>query len=351
MSNELAAIFKNRALIGPAVALGNGAEKFQLPADGMFHLVPKGEFPHSESGLTQVLDDNALTAIFNDLRPRGANTLIDDDHFSYDLDKSSDAMGWGAEMYELRADGIWGRPRWSDLGEAALKNGRKRFISPVFLPQDVQPLGGKRVRPLRLDTWGLTNAPNMRGMVPLSNRHPASAGSSETKTKQQERTHMKSVAQKLGLSADAAEEVVLAEVVKLQNRAETAEKEVTPLKNRAAALEGENKMLLAAQADVDLAPLKDKLSEEEIKPLREQLLANRAATLPIVKTITEKIVKAPAAMFNRAGAKTPGGDKADERIVKQAVAVRDYQIKNRCSYQAAWDAVRAAQPDLFAEKP
>ena len=341
-------ILQNRALIGPAVAVA-GAE-FKTPADGFYHVVPKGDFPHAEAGVVQVLDDAALTAIFNDLKSRGSDVLIDNDHFSYDPDKDSAAMGWAAEDYQLRGDGIWAKPRWTAPGADALKNGVKRFISPVFLPTDVQPLGGNRVRPLRLDTWGLTNAPNMRGMVPLSNRHPAFAGSAEAITNNPTKGNkMKSVAESLGLSADASEKAVLEEVTKLQNRVKTAEEAVTPLKNRVAALEGENKTLLTAQVDFDLAPLKDKLSEEDLAPLREQLLTNRAATLPIVKTMTEKIFKAPAAMFNRAGAKTPGtGHKDhDERIAKQVVAVQQYKLANRCSYSAAWNAVRANNPALF----
>lgn len=60
---------------------------------------------------------------------------------------------------------------------------------------------------------------------------------------------MKLVAGKLGLSADASEEAVLAAVNTVMAQAA----EVTPLKNRVQELETENRTLIADQIDSDLA--------------------------------------------------------------------------------------------------
>ena len=150
--------------------ISNRAGKFVMPADGWFHLVPVGEFAH-DSGVMQVVDQAAIASLANRFVP---SALVDFDHFSYDPERSSEAAAW-VDAVEARADGLWGKLRLTDVGEPALTNGRYRFLSPVWLPSDVESLGSgpdgrTRVRPLRLDTVGLTNNPNMRGMVPLTNR-------------------------------------------------------------------------------------------------------------------------------------------------------------------------------------
>lgn len=146
--------------------------------DGFVHLVPLGEFHHPESGKLQVIDGRAVEAILHNFKveatkPRFAGLLVDQDHFSYDLDKSSESYGWVKELAK-GADGIWGRIEFSDLGEQAVKNRRYKFVSPVF--NQFESLDAKRVRPLRLDSVGLTNNPNLKGMEPLANRKPGDAG-------------------------------------------------------------------------------------------------------------------------------------------------------------------------------
>src|ERR1051326_5815864 len=146
-----------------------------LPADGWFHLVPLGRFPHS-SGKTQLIDEPAIDAMVNAFQPR---LLVDQEHWSYDTTRSSEAFGW-VEAVEKRADGLWGKIDWSDLGQAAIANTRYRFISPVWLSSDTRKLPDDAVRPLRLDSLGLTNSPNLRGMVPLWNRAASAADPGET---------------------------------------------------------------------------------------------------------------------------------------------------------------------------
>ena len=110
--------------------------------------------------------------------------LVDFDHFSDDLGKSSEAAGW-ITAWQNRQDGppgAWWQIRWSDTGEAAVRNGRFRFLSGVFPPEGWEfidrPLKNAKtiemkIRPLVLSGAGLTNKPNLKGMVPLSNRQPA----------------------------------------------------------------------------------------------------------------------------------------------------------------------------------
>jgi hypothetical protein len=157
--------------------------------DGWYHIVPKGKFLHKPSGLMQVLDETAHVAIVNRFEEdaKAANfggLLIDEEHFSYDDGKRSAAYGWIKELTVERehptlnahrstsnkAAGVWAKIQWTSEGKKAVEDGIYRFISPVFLPGDVEKVANKEIRPKRLDSAGLTNNPNLRGMVPLSNR-------------------------------------------------------------------------------------------------------------------------------------------------------------------------------------
>ena len=51
--------------------------------------------------------------------------------------------------------------------------GRYRFLSPVWAKSDCEDLGNDRLRPVRLLNAAVTNDPNLKGILPLSNRNPA----------------------------------------------------------------------------------------------------------------------------------------------------------------------------------
>ena len=158
-------------MIGPKQApianRADGAEKFALPVDGWFQMAPMGEFPHAETGTVQVIDNRAVDAMAAAFA--GAELLVDFDHGSLSLGSSSRAAGW-IEQLAARPDGLYAQARWTSEGRAALEGGVFRYISPVWLRQDVESLGGNRLRPLRVASAGLTNVPNLIGMKPMSNR-------------------------------------------------------------------------------------------------------------------------------------------------------------------------------------
>ena len=86
----------------------------ELPADAWFQVVPRGEWPHTgESGKQrlQVIDDAALDAMVNSFKPK---VLVDQEHFSYDSEKSSEAFG--RSLWPHRMDG----PRHHGHREQAL---------------------------------------------------------------------------------------------------------------------------------------------------------------------------------------------------------------------------------------
>jgi phage I-like protein len=303
---------ENQPVAGSTVALAPASKpaatagRFAL--EPWSHLAPRGEFAHGESGTLQVIDDRALAAMVNQFRaeatrPNFPGLLVDFDHFSYDPDKPSTAAGWVVAM-ERRDDGLWGRVRWTEAGEEAVTNGEYRFISPTWLRRDMEPVAPEspasgpapaspaRQRPVRLDSLALTNSPNLRGMVPLSNSRrsaapqtaPADAGPKTTTNRK-----MKSVCSLLGLHEDAAEQAVHAEVTKLLNRAASAEAALAPLNNRATQLEADNKALLDAQVEADLVIHANKFPAAAREKWKTALLANRASALGLLADLPSAV--------------------------------------------------------------
>lgn len=141
---------------------------FLMPADNLIQIVPLGEFEHSGSGLTQVLDRVGIETMAAQFGNDGGERLVDFDHESLNSDRRTTAAGW-LQSVQARADGLWGLIRWSKSGLDAVRGGDYKFISPVFLPSECESLGNSRVRPLRLESAGLTNRPNLK-IAALTNR-------------------------------------------------------------------------------------------------------------------------------------------------------------------------------------
>jgi phage I-like protein len=139
--------------------------------DDFFQLMPFGDYPVPSQGLVQVFDRKAMQDICRNFEDhqKARGVLIDFDHFSVDPTKPSVAAGWLQDM-EIRPDGLWGKARWTSAGADAVANSLYRYTSVVFSREDMEELGGRRVRPRQLHSVGLTNAPNIRTLQPLTNR-------------------------------------------------------------------------------------------------------------------------------------------------------------------------------------
>jgi phage I-like protein len=337
---------------------------FQLPADGFYHIAPLGEFPvvvgdATSAPMIQVLDQEAVGAMVNRFSQDAQGTnfpgvLVDFDHFSSDTDKPSEAAGWIAAL-ENRADGLWAQIRWTDIGEAAVRGGRYRLASPVFSRNRAQELGGNRIRPLALISLALTNDPNIRGMVPLSNRNEFGIGhDGQASVKDKTMNELKNM---LGLAADATDESVLEavkalvakvgtmtdETAKAKAEQAAAAQAAAALKNRVVEVEAQNATLAEAQAEGDLEKHKSRFAPEKRGQWKAALLANRATALALLESITVPASTAPAAaLMNRATAGTPAGGSKE---VDQAVAA--YRKEHNSDFDTAWKAVRQARPELF----
>jgi len=357
--------------------------RYQLPADGWYQIAPMGEYPHGAGGVVQVIDARAVSALSAGALDRRVNILVDYDHFSYQQDKPSEAAGWIEELIG-RDTGLWGRIRWTPEGEAAVRSGRYRFVSPVWLARDCEevadeegeggdmgggatngkPVGGlgRRVRPLRLDSAGLTNNPNLKGMEPLSNRaaegiEPPLAADEKEKTNTltrgvKRKGTMTQVMTELGLGAEAAEEAVVAAV--------------QALKNRASALERANAQLLNSQTESDLDRYQDRIKPEKRQEWKQALLVNRAEMLELLEGIRVPAVAQAGGtsgqgaaegddalrLHNRARAGTPRDASMLRlhvtRAGQQRAEVLAYQNRHGCPFDMAWRAVKAEKPELFA---
>jgi phage I-like protein len=222
--------------------------------DGWIHIVPKGELPNREAGIVQVLDDESLDSILAGIE-KDKNRLGDNwpglyagrEHFIYDADQDSAALAWFKD-FEKRADGIWAKENGlTDTGTTAIRNRDYKFTSFVADRSDLKKIVGNRYRVMKIETVGFTNQANGKELLtPIRNRTEITlAGAvapADSQHPNQGPRKMKTVCTALGLSADAAEDVVLAEVTKLKNRvtelAPLAEDNKT-LKTRLESLDGE----------------------------------------------------------------------------------------------------------------
>jgi phage I-like protein len=154
---------------------------YEMPSDGWYHIAPIGTFSHP-SGIQQVIDSRSIKAMVNAFREDETKLgdhfpglLVDFDHFSNDPTAPSEAAGWIDDLKSRPGTGndagLWAHIRWSDIGEAAVKGGRYRLVSPVWNPADCERADGPNaVRPMRMDRVAVTNDPNLKGMNPLTNR-------------------------------------------------------------------------------------------------------------------------------------------------------------------------------------
>ena len=353
---------------------------FSHPADGWYQIEPLGEHPNRAAGVIQVIDEEAARSIvgrFNQdaaagkLR-HGSEMLIDHEHFSDQPDKESRAYGWLTEL-QSRADGIYGRIRWSKTGREAVDGGDYRFFSTEYAPGDCVECRGTanegnatagkagstldtrhdplpRVRPLRLDGLTLTNMNNNRGQKPITNRDQNGIADPQPTKKKS----MNTIAIKLGLAPEVSEETILAEVTRLLNRVTELtphEEENRSLRERLGASDAEQIHTL-----LDLHGVRDEKIRNRLKPVllglnnREERVA---ALLDFGFKADERRTpdRQPPRLLNRVAGRPTRSEVMnvnDQALAQRAEAeIGEYKIRNRCTYAQARNAVRTAKPELF----
>ena len=350
----------------PLILNRDSSGVFRKPADGWYQIAPLGEFSHA-TGITQVIDSKAAELIVNRFnqeaaQPNFAGLLVDFDHFSYESTQSSQAAGWITELAN-RDTGIWAKIRWTATGDQAISNGEFRFVSPTWLRADMEQVDKaiNRMRPTRLDSVGLTNTPQIKGMAPLSNRQ----GDEPTKQQQPTKKVMKSIATFLGLTPEAEEASVLQSVQAIKNRTteldaalktitskaadevKAAQDALTPIKNRVTELEAANAELSAIVVESDLNKYSARFKPESRDMWKGQLIANRASALALLESFPEAQAKGADGkpILNRADGKTPAAE--TPKTFTQIVANRMANNTANLPKSAVIQACRTENPDAF----
>lgn len=308
----------------------DGSVTYAMPADGFVQLVPKGRAPNvlgDGTPIMQVVDDAALQAMFNRAVESGMRVLVDDEHFSHDLDKGTDANAWAPftrETLQLREDGLYGKLDMTPKGLHNVTTGQKLFISPEFPPPPsplIQEISKGVYRPLAVTGFGLTNRPAFRQYAkPLANRDPNTNPQTDTMLKLL-------VAELFGITEtalDALDEAALKNRFNTLSadakRASTSETELKDLKNRDAE---------AFLKEHDAVIPK---GENLRKHLRETFLLNRETAIEMVDGFKaakkdEDPTKARGErkpLFNRADAQAPADDdKQADADKKRASAIKN----------------------------
>ena len=122
-------------------------------------VVPKGDFYGSDrdgNPVPEQIDDEALQGLERKLE--GKELLVDKDHSSMKdgVERDTSAMGW-MHSFKKKADGLWAKIKWTNLGKGLVENRVFRFLSPSFVL--------KGSRPVDMLNVGLTNQPAFEEMA------------------------------------------------------------------------------------------------------------------------------------------------------------------------------------------
>ncbi len=326
------------------------AKDFKIPDDGFFQLSPLGDFPAVVAGedgkleeVVQRVDaaavDAMLRAFNSDAKnPNFGGVLVDYDHFSSDPKAPSRAGGWIMEL-QNRADGLYGKIRFTPAGEEAVRSGEYRFCSPVW--DGVRLPNSKVFRPTKLASLALTNDPNLKTLKPLSNRSTKegaiamadTAGGAQAPANPQGAPgagDLSPILAALGLKPDAKAADALQAINALI-------KERDALKAKGA----------EAQAESDLAEFGDSVANRE--EVKKQLIANREGTLATLRSLRKPGATELKTIVNRSGNALPGGsaqeDKSESaRCARIANRAAEIQKTHNLSYRQAYDRAAAENP-------
>lgn len=324
-----------------------------LPADNWYQVEVVGQHYNPGADVVQIIDERAVERIVNRFAeeakaPNFAGLRIGRDHLADDLSQPTEALGW---LMELRnREGVpEGRIEWTAVGRPLIesKPGQPpvyKFFTTEYDPPDLEPAGAvqirnrsvRAVRPIRLSGLDVTNKPNNRGGKPISNRDPG-APPEAGKTHNTEATMQKIIAV-LGLPAEATEDQIVEAIKSLQAKGA----EMPALKNRLQTAETELTTLRDAQMEADLDARAAKIRNREAT--ERMYRADREGTLALIDGI-EAPAEAPGRITNRATARTPAEIQAEKDDTEVAA-----KIRNRCGdLQAKGMSFRAAHEQATRE--
>lgn len=334
---------------------------------GWFQLVPKGTFPikRKEGDKTviyeQVVDDEAVRRIVGAFTNRqgtdpGYRALIDYEHFSHDTEKSSEAAAWINRM-EARADGVWAQAEWTPEGKQAVEGKRYRYLSPVWLPTQVERLGPRRVRPVAVNDAGLTNKPNLgEALQPFWNRASAESlsGLAASENHNTQPTMKDQLIVLFGLAATATDAEVLSKAGAFLNRAreaDTLQGKLDTLQEEHKAYKNRHESLLKISVERTLAEHKDVITAEAEPVWKNRLETDFEGTSAMLKGIKRDATpKKPVHDGGKGSAesakkKIGGDDEAEgDPFLNRVKTVRQERKLDEADAMAA---VATEEPELY----
>ena len=262
-------------------------------------------------------------------QPGWHGILVDREHFSLDLGKPSDAMAWAQGIRE-DADGLWTRWEFTPPGKEAWENKVLVSRSPVMT---LEHLGGKRFRPVALESVAMTNTPHFDLSV-------IAARAADGQTQQGDNT-MKRLLALLGLAEDATEDQACEAAQALIDAKTAAEQNAATA--TAAARDTKCEAFIAAH--------KDQIADaDKFRAAYKKDPDTAEAAFGAFKAAPAK--QPPTTRITARDGNTPVTDKKTPGLAaKRQAALGAYRAANPgASFSVAWAACRDADPETFTDQ-
>lgn len=327
--------------------------------------IPHGDFPHGSRRIQRFDAESSrrLASTFASAKTANADFAIplyeghpDVPALAADYPDKK-AYAWVQNVVADQS-GLALQVKWSDAGEKLLANGHYRFISPYW---NVEPIPSPKpnasfdwVRPVELVSVGLTNMPNIRAIPALSNDSNNNGKDSAMKE------HLLKI---LGLANDATDDQIAAavkdlSVPALRTQISTLQSEVaagkTALSNEQTARATDKaaaQTAFAAERGARIGILLDNaVRDGRVTPATRQQWND-----DLVKDFDGKVTalaNAPKVIATGNPITQDAGKRKTETASRQdrVLSLVNAEIsKNGGDYDAAWNTVKLANPDLFAQ--
>ena len=320
-----------------------------------YGLYPGGEQITGRDGkpvkkATIVLDEKSTDKIMEAFRatvsvPGCPGILVDQDHFSCDLDKPTTALAWAKEIRREADGSLWTRWEFTAKGKELYEGKMLVNRSPVMLLDEVEGWRGmgKAFTPYALESIGMTNKPYFKDLSPLAAAREVNNNKGETMDPK--------ILEKLELAEGATLDDVLAAIQALKDKEAAATATATDATKKQEAAEAKCRGL---QCDAFIAAHKAQIADEA--KFREAYLKAPEATEAAFGLFrTAEPPKAPAARISARDAKTPTSTTGTDDAVKAKITARNNAVNAYmtahpgCTHASAWTACRLADPDTFAD--
>lgn len=252
---------------------GSGAKWYQILLEGVW----KGYRGRSIAFTRADLD--AIVAAFRDERQ---DVVVDYEHATRLAGAEAPAAGWivvpdGLEVRDVDGKAaLFAKVRWNRRAREYISGGEYRRLSPVVIWGSQHPVTGKR-RSAWLHSLALTNRPFLQEL-PEVRLSRTSADDTDQKEQEAMEEHLKEIAAKLGLAADAKPEAVIAAVGELVARDAGRAASLKAIYGRLDLDEGESAQAAVAKIAALKAPA-GMVSADRVEAIEAQLREQKAERL------------------------------------------------------------------------